>query len=233
MPDQDKILGKVRKLLALAGDTPYPAEAETALATARRLMLEHGLEMADVEHCAADREFREETVAEAQAGAPLSAETSFVWTIVERFFFCHALLLVDCDRQSFVIIGRREHLPMGRHVGIYLSRTFRALWRAYSSERRAERRDERMYYAGLALGIELRLFAEREKIAGSSPRVDALIRAHDRDLAAEVHRRHPKLFSRESRLHGSDESFLDGFERGQKIEIRRPLAAPGQQKRLI
>jgi hypothetical protein len=231
MTEQEKILDKVRKLLALSSSTPYPAEAETAMALAQKLLLDHDLSMAEAGD-AADQEFEEHVIATGGPDDKLSAETSFVWAIVEEFFFCSPLRVVSYDHAKFVLIGRREHLPMGRHVGIYLSRTFRACWTTYRRERRAKRSDERTYYAGVALGISARLIEEREMMTRHNASLGALVRSHDAALAAEVRRLHPGVVTRERELRGSDTSFLDGFERGKKISIRTPLGPPRAQPRL-
>lgn len=51
--DQEGIIEKVRKLLALAGNNSSQAEAESAMLAAQKLMAAHGLETTDVERVAA------------------------------------------------------------------------------------------------------------------------------------------------------------------------------------
>ena len=111
----EKILDKVRKLLALSAGTPYAAEAETAMAAAQRLLLEHGLSLTDVDVSDTDRSFTDEVVF---AGKRAPYEAADVWLIVEAFFFCQPIAhngrlyterRVLCHWQMLLRGGQQRH----------------------------------------------------------------------------------------------------------------------------
>lgn len=221
-----EVLDKIRKLLALSRGSPNPGEAETAMAIAQRLMLEHGLTLLDAA-AAGDAGFLCEAV---WSAARMPVESSFVWGIVEDFFFCFPIR----SGNELLVVGRPEHVAVGKYVAVYLSRTFRALWSAYRSERRAQRPNQRAYFLGLRTGITLRLAGERRDLATSRPELGALIRRHDVELLVEVgHRFGGRIAPRRSMKTDDDSrAFSDGVERGTKIGIRTPLAAPQSPRRL-
>jgi hypothetical protein len=196
----------------------------------QRLLLEHGLTLADAAAAgddARDDGFLCEAVWKANRMPP---ESPFVWNLVEDFFFCFPIR----DGSSLLLVGRPEHVAIGRYVGVFLSRTFRALWSAYRSERRLARRSQRPYYQGLKTGIALRLSADRRDLAASRPELDALIRCHTRDVIAEAQRRFPGRIvqGRDLVIADDDQAFGDGVQRGKKIGIRTPLPAPTERRRL-
>lgn len=59
---REKVLDKVRKMLALAGNNPSEEEAQSAMLLAQKLMVKHNLTMDDVEVPNEEKEVTEETV---------------------------------------------------------------------------------------------------------------------------------------------------------------------------
>jgi hypothetical protein len=219
-----EVLDKIRKLLALSRGTPNPGEAETAMAIVQRLLLEHGLTLLDAA-AGGDAGFLCEAVWRAER---MPVESSFVWGIVEDFFFCFPIR----SGNELLVVGRPEHVAVGKYVAVYLSRTFRALWSAYRSERRGQRPNQRAYFLGLRTGITLRLAGERRDLATSRPELGALIRRHDVELSAEVLRQFGGRIApgRSMKINDDGHAFSDGVERGKKIGIRTPLAAPPERR---
>jgi hypothetical protein len=226
MSAPESIIDKVRKLLALSHGTPNEGEAETAMAIAQRLLLEHGLTLADAA-AAGDAGFTLESIWRGDRKPP---ENSIVWGLVEKFFFCFPIYV---GNQLF-LLGRGEHVAIGRYVGVFLGRTFRALWSVYRSERGAPRSQQREYYLGLAVGVSERLSADRLSLAAARPELGALITSHAADLAAEVARRFGGALAprREVSVGINSGAFDAGRDRGRKISIRTSVSAPKPQPRL-
>ena len=112
---RDKILDRVKKLLALSTSSNVN-EAATAAAAAQRLMLEHRLTEADVS------DTQEGQMFELSMGAAgFASRWKFVLvTAVARSFFCEAIGLRVGKRRKVRIVGRREDTEIAAKVFRYL-----------------------------------------------------------------------------------------------------------------
>lgn len=243
----EQVIDKVKKLLALAAGTPYEAEAQTAMALAQKLLLEHELSMGDVDRCSdANRNFTEQTVwkgGEIRNRQP--ACHPFVATIVEDFFFCVPVIVprhVDSSRidrpTRVVLFGRPEHVAVGIYVYGFLTRIFLALWPPYKRANLLGQGSRYPFWAGMMHGLAGRLSRERREIISHADRAAATgaeqrLAVINRDLnqAAGVH--FGGLENRRIRSDRFDDAaYSDGVRRGHAIDIRKPLPAPAGQARL-
>ena len=112
---QEKILDRVRKLLALSTSSNVN-EAANAAAAAQRLMLEHRLTEADVS------DTQEGQMFELSMGAAgFASRWKFVLvTAVARAFFCEAVGLRVGQRRKVRIVGRKEDVEIAARVFRYL-----------------------------------------------------------------------------------------------------------------
>jgi len=112
---RDKILDRVKKLLALSTSSNVN-EAANAAAAAQRLMLEHKLTEADVS------DTQEGQMFELSMGAVgFASRWKFVLvTAVARAFFCEAVGLRVGQRRKVRIVGRKEDVEIAARVFRYL-----------------------------------------------------------------------------------------------------------------
>jgi Protein of unknown function (DUF2786) len=112
---RDKILDRVKKLLALSTSSNVN-EAANAAAAAQRLMLEHRLTEADVS------DTQEGQMFELSMGAVgFASRWKFVLvTAVARSFFCEAVGLRVGHRRKVRIVGRKEDVEIAARVFRYL-----------------------------------------------------------------------------------------------------------------
>jgi hypothetical protein len=113
--ERNKILDRVKKLLALSTSSNVN-EAANAAAAAQKLMLEHRLTEADVS------DTQEGQMFELSMGAKgFSMRWKFVLvTAVARSFFCEAVGLRVGKRRKVRIVGRREDVEIASRVFRYL-----------------------------------------------------------------------------------------------------------------
>jgi hypothetical protein len=112
---RDKILDRVKKLLALSTSSNVN-EAATAAAAAQKLMLEHRLTEADVSDTQDGQMFEL-----SMGAAGFASRWKFVLvTAVARSFFCEAIGLLVGRRRKVRIVGRREDTEIAARVFRYL-----------------------------------------------------------------------------------------------------------------
>ncbi len=251
--DAEKLIDRIRKLLAVAADTPYEAEAQTALGVAQKLMLEHGLSMDQVETTDTDRKWTRERV---WNGERRSSADDHALVICQEFFFVRPLVGMmrlgakRVSRPQFIdFVGSPEHVAIARYVYTFLCRTFQRLWKLRVKNRHRRRAWDWLprenpadYYLGLRLGFAGKLRSERqaaESRHGASAmngliRVGSALTRLDAALDREAERQSSGRTYDVSR--GREPEFgtvVAGMGDGSKINMRTPLSAPATQKPLI
>jgi Protein of unknown function (DUF2786). len=113
--ERNKILDRVKKLLALSTSSNVN-EAATAAAAAQKLMLEHKLTEEDVSDTQDGQMFEL-----SMGAAGFASRWKFVLvTAVARAFFCEAVGLRVGQRRKVRIVGRREDVEIAARVFRYL-----------------------------------------------------------------------------------------------------------------
>jgi len=250
--DTEKLIDKIRKLLAIAADTPYEAEAATALGMAQRLMLEHGLSQEQIDCADTDRKWTRERV---WAGKRRSSADDHALIIVQEFFFVRPLLGVvkrsgRVSRPQFIdFIGTPEHVAIARYVYAFLCRVFQDLWKLRVKVRHRQRawdwmphEDSADYYLGLRLGFCGKLRTQRKEMEGrSGTGVNELIRvgsaltrletALDEELNRQSSGRSFRITT--NRREPELDTLLAGMGDGAKINMRTPLSAAASHSQLL
>lgn len=234
MTPREKAIDRIRKLLAISTSTTHQAEAETALATAQKLMLEFQLSGEEIE--------RRETSFDASvafSGSRLPAECYFILPILSRHFFCRGLFersRYDGERWRRVdvlLFGSPENRAMGCYVFAFLRRVFRDLARLRFGQKMTTRQ-RKSYYEGLYTGFHDRLereHRERVKEAATAPGSPGLIVIETQlkrlraELSAAYEAAHPDIkAARDPRDFVLDvEAAVQGIADGRQIELRKPV----------
>ena len=181
--ETEKVLDKIKKLLARANSN-NPHEAELAMEKAQSLMMEHDLNLSQVQ--SHDSEYNEEQVREASRRTP---EIRFVVYILEEFFFVRSFDHICYDREQdyarivrTFLFGKRHHVAISEYVFVYLCRTFCDLWRQYRRTVVVRRGDQIEFYRGVWRGLENKLLEDRKRQIRSGNRSNEIILA-ERSLA--------------------------------------------------
>lgn len=216
--DSERILERIRKLLALAG-SPNQHEAEIAMRKAHELMLRHNIESAGarIEHSyevrhLGDPEKRGTRVDAAVAG------------LLSEFFFVKVIrvpvYLPRLGRSGLVyeIAGTRANVEMASHVYAFLLATAERLWRANRHDTRVrDGRDRLAYQSGVVGGFREKLLFERTGLNQTG-----LVWVGDRDLDRFYRARHPHITTRRRsvRMNGAHAA---GREAGRTVVLHKPV----------
>lgn len=135
--ERDKLLARVRRLLALAHRSPYAAEAHAALLKAQELMVRHGLAAADLEEKPNDREVAH---TDAFAGGQRTHWRGWLAAVVAENFRCTAYWAhLPNRRYTLRFIGLVYDAHLAREVYKAAAATAEKQSRAYVQARQAAR----------------------------------------------------------------------------------------------
>jgi hypothetical protein len=217
-PDVDRVLDRIRKLLALAG-SPNQHEAEIAMRKAHELMLRHNVEAAAAR---GERSFEIR-----QLGDPLRRATRVeadIIALLTQFFFVKAIrvpvYLPLHGRRGLVyeILGTRPNVEMASHVHAFLLATAERLWSENRGDRRVRSgRDRLQYQSGVVRGFHEKLAAERTELQGTG-----LVWVRDAGLDEAYHARHPRITTTTRRVNVSA-AHAAGREAGRTVVLHKPV----------
>jgi hypothetical protein len=214
-PETDRVLGRIRKLLALA-ESPNVHEAELAMAEAQRLMLRYNIERTAKEPYS----FRHVGT---PSGRICEAERILANILLEHFF-------VECiwvpvwraragKRGSVLeISGTEVNLAIAEHAHAFLLHTADRLWTSYKRERDVGNRDRRSYQAGVMTGFREKLDGQRRQSAKAG-----LVWTGDGALGQYLRRRHPHIRSIHRNGHERTSAHAHGRAAGRNIVLSRAV----------
>jgi len=120
---EDKIIDRIRKILALAGNNPNEHERDTAMKMAQKLLAKHNLSMEEIE-------FSGQAAEEVIEDGDLYVPHSYIKTLsvaVGKLYFCNTLRIVSrSHRQRFIFIGRESNVATSREIFAYVIKAIEA-----------------------------------------------------------------------------------------------------------
>lgn len=173
------VFATIRKLLRLTearGATP--AEAATAAAKIRTLLVAHNLSLADVHDSPPDEAPSVQCTAHALAGPQMSRTgRHLLMHILANHYFCRAI--ADTTHHRHILIGRPEHVAICVYTHAVISRLAHRL--AYTATRASaggawDARYYRAYWSGICDAIRTRLEDQRAKMASHAATQAMLVR---------------------------------------------------------
>ncbi len=231
-PGADRVLERIRKLLALAG-SPNQHEAEIAMRKAHELMLRHNIEAAAT-HIERHYEVR-------HLGDPHKRGTrveSEILGLLSEFFFVKVirvpvyLPLVGKAGAVYEIAGTRANVEMASHVYAFLLATADRLWAENRHDARVRNgRDRLIYQSGVVGGFREKLLAERVDLKETG-----LVWVGDGHLDDYYRARHPRITTRRHhvRINGAHAA---GREAGRSVVLHKPVeqgpSSPSGGRRLL
>jgi hypothetical protein len=221
-PGADRILERIRKLLALAG-SPNQHEAEIAMRKAHELMLRHNIEATAARAATRiDRSYEVRHLGDPQKrGTRVESEVA---GLLSEFFFVKVIrvpvYLPRLARSGMVyeIAGTRPNVEMASHVHAFLLATAERLWNENRHDARVRNgRDRLAYQAGVIGGFREKLLSERVGLNKTG-----LVWVKDRDLDGFYHARHPRITTRRQsvRINGAHAA---GREAGRTVVLHKPV----------
>jgi len=222
--EADRVLARVRKLLALAGST-NAHEAEAAMTKANTLLLKYNLQLQPAE---AQQGYGHRRVGRSAAALPL--HWKLVAVILEEFFFVECIWVstynARLDRMERVleIDGTLANLDFAAHVHDFLHAACERLWRAERKDQPparspgSTRSRKREFVNGVLSG-----FRDKLREGRSTDEERGLIWVGDPRLQAFFAHRHPRV----RRLYGAGVHLTGAYRAGERagrgLTVHRPV----------
>jgi hypothetical protein len=218
-PEGDRVLDRIRKLLALAS-SDNRNEAELAMQKAHELMLRHNVE--------APRGAIDGRYVVRQLGDPSKRGNRVegaVLGLLSELFFVKVILVpvwvpLHAKRgTAYEISGTRPNVDMAEHVYSFLLATADRLWRENRGDARVRSgRDRLSYQMGVIGGFRDKLLADRITLQETG-----LVWVGDADLDRHHRARHPRITTRK-RTVTLDGAHAAGREAGRTVVLHKPVA---------
>lgn len=127
----DKIIERLKKLLALAGNNPSQAEAEAALSKAQAVAIEHGIDLAMLGESQAENE-TEIIRDEMEFGQRLPTVNSYVCNVLIGFFNVKIILSGGRNNgRKLIFVGKRDDIQTAKYIYSWLAETMVRCWHSY------------------------------------------------------------------------------------------------------
>jgi hypothetical protein len=227
--DTERILERIRKLLALAGSSNQH-EAETAMRRAHELMLRHNIEHAGA---SVSDDFEVRQLGEVRQRAN-GVEADVVGLIGEFFFVKAIRIRTYVAREGrhghvYEITGTRPNVEMAEHVFGFLLASADRLWRANRDDARVrDGRDRLSYQCGVIRGFRDKLLQERFALRGTG-----LVWLGDPNLDSVFERRHPRTVVKRRNVRWN-EAHVAGRVAGRTVVLHKPVTdGPGRTRHLL
>ena len=212
------VVGKIRKLLALAGSS-NEHEAEAAMRAAHRLMRRHNID--DVQRT--DRPFSWSRVGPEKQR--FEAWEKIRAGLLSRHYFVQAVwvrtwvVARGAPGRQLELVGEVSNLELAAWVHDFLGATGARLWREHRRQHRLPGNKLRArYLAGVMTGFDEKLSDEGRRCEEAG-----LVWVGDPELHDAVGRRFPRLRRGRGVRVQLDEVFGQGREAGRDIVVHRPV----------
>jgi hypothetical protein len=226
--DDDRVIEKVARLLALAGSASEH-EAEAAMTAARRLMLKHNLQAPS-----GKRDYGTRVL-----GAPKGRTTEHerrVGMLLGVHFFVEVLWIPvhvpSTGKRGHVleVAGTEANLAMAEYAFAFVHRAAEESWKAHKKAHGIlGNADRQAFLAGVVAGFHRRLDEDAKQTKATG-----LVWIGDADLQRFFRERHPRIVHVRRGSHAGREAFGAGHEEGRRLVLHRPVsAAPESRGRLL
>jgi hypothetical protein len=215
-PEGDRILDRIRKLLALAS-SDNRNEAELAMQKAHELMLRHNVD------APGDRRYVVRQIGNAEKRGN-RVEGAILALLAELFFVKVILVpvwlpLLGKRGTAYEISGTGPNVDMAEHVYHFLLVTADRLWRENRGDARVKSgRDRLSYQMGVIGGFRDKLLADRITLQETG-----LVWVGDADLDRHHRARHPRITTRKRSMR-LDDAHAAGREAGRTVVLHKPVA---------
>jgi hypothetical protein len=222
--DSDRLLGKIRKLLALA-ESGETHEAESALAKAQSLIMQYNLNLIEVKR---QRDFYALFLGKPSVRRDLVLGS--LGALLSDFYCVESIWttswVVEAERfgRALEINGAAENLRVAEYVFHFILRHIDSAWERFQGKQRLGSRAKRDFGLGVVRGVRQRL--EQEQITAHPQHAAgrALMLWRDPELNAFHRFRHPRISkTRNGNRTFDQDSFQAGVQEGSRLQIRPGL----------
>lgn len=241
VPDMNRIVDRVKKLLALS-TSANPHEAALAAAKAQELLFRHNLSLATVEAELLDGKGSAYVSDRFDSGGWMDWRRRLLASVA-RNNFCRGVSYQGT--RDVGIVGEPHNVIVVKHLYAFLVREIMRLADLEAVEQPALTADDarawkRSFYQGAVRTIASRLAEQRQRDVASDPRAMGLVVRKDQELD-EAYRQHfpgapapqpdeptPDQPRRKQRRPRSTDGYRAGVRAGQNIPLNLPLDAPSE-----
>lgn len=210
----DKIVDKIRKLLALATSS-NEHESRLAAEKAQELLVKYNLSMQSVNDAR-----HEYTSVDRKKKFRLSTEDCYVLPVVSAHFFVRSVIHRDFDGVRVELLGTATNVEIASYVYEFLVGAYKRAFVEYQKAHNCDRRDRQIFYQGLQDGLHEQLRNARKGVETSM----GLVVVPDAGLNAFVAAKYPVLRSRRGyNPSGDANAYAQGRVEGQRMRVSRGL----------
>jgi len=236
---QDKrILERIRKLLALAGNNPNKDEREAAMLKAQELMDRYGVEVESLNRLEEDEYLQEST--ERVIKRAWGDKTNLVLDVVS--VVCKVMLLYGWayrskrDVHTITFIGREENTVFAGYMFEFLEGEFDRQWKEFQAEEKRKRRvvntkKRYSFYAGLSSGLRMKIRNARQTTCEET----GIVPLNEVSLIFKLYK---QRHSESKNMVHQDRKFemkayMGGFTTADLVSLNRPLASTNEGRGLL
>jgi len=222
-PVEPRVVDRIRKLLSLAA-SENRNEAEVAMRTARKLMLEHNLEEIEAR--------RQRGYVHAHLGEPTGRRADherWLARILSEHFFVESIVvsvyrpLAGKTGSVLEIIGTETNVAMASYVYDFLRAAAARLWKEHKAKSSIRSDRERLsFYSGVMRGFLDKLDAEKRTSDATG-----LVWVGDPGLDVHFRKRHPRTRTVTTAGRAYEGGFSHGREAGRDLVLHRPVTNGG------
>jgi hypothetical protein len=233
-PSEDRVMSRVKKLLALA-QSSNAHEAEAAMAKAHDQIVRYNLDglMANTAR----------TYCSVMVGEPAlrHAEHDYALAHLLQDFYFVEMIWISAFSMSKGKMGRvlelsgtPENVEMAGYVHDFLRRVIADRWEDYCRGHRLPHSQSQDFASGLVKGFREKLESQRRGWEQGGAETRALVRVQDPQLRAYFRRRYPRI--RHTRGWGRQMDMAAhraGHKAGRSVILSQPLRAAAANRRLL
>lgn len=233
--DQDKIMLRIKKLMALA-ESCNPHEAEAAMLKARELIAKYNIDLLE------RNEYRE--FVSVFVGKPAlrhRREEYFLAHLIQDFYFVEGIwvsaYVVGKGKMGRVleISGTVQNIKIAAYIYDFVIHFIHSRWTEYNREKKLTHHRKTDFAAGIIEGFRSKLesqAAEKEKNEGKH--TSELIRIEDPLLRKYITNKYPRISRFSRRVSNQNLNVLDdGIEVGKKLVISRGITEKKRGGKLL
>lgn len=234
-PEEEKLVRRVEKLLALATST-NEHEALSAMQRVQEMYAKHNLarldDKRDSQHVYLGINTRKKR---------LQRHHFIIASILNEHFFVRVIHTDLFDARELAkhkvieLLGTRENVLMAEYVYHFLYNQIHSLWDGYKRAHAKSHRARGSYFLGILSGFRDKLDASKAGLPKATGKSSALTVLQDPFLEDFVSYRYPRLVSfRRGRVLGCAESYEAGKKEGWRLILRKGLSREdGNLKRYL
>lgn len=170
MNNDSKLIDRLKKLLALAGNNPSQSEAEAALSKAQAIAIEHGIDLAMI----GETENEEEIVRdEMEFGQRLPTVNNYVTNVLVKFF--NVRIITSGSRyggRKLIFVGKQSDINTAKYVYGWLSDTMVRCWHNYYKNNDVQLSHKQSYLFGFYNGLVNKLDINKYRIEKEKLKTD-------------------------------------------------------------